>query len=185
MADLVDVPGPDPDRYRIVGNRDIGKETETITVPDLIEPITGYRLWKLLPDGRLQSIADSWIWEPGVANKARCNKGEDHLGEEPRLGCGCGFWALKSIQRAAYYGNYGVIGEVALWGRVVVGRDGWRAQYAYPKRIVALLKDGQIDLQAAEKLPQLYECEVKSVKETEFLEALNLGRFGGNTSVSI
>jgi hypothetical protein len=61
--------------------------------------------------------------------------------------CGCGFWGLSSwahlgnefgfdpsevIERDDFHSTYSgmTIGLVALWGRVVPGRRGWRAQYA-------------------------------------------------------
>ena len=42
-----------------------------------------------------------------------------------------------------HYGNYDlwashvvVVGEVSLWGGVIPGSQGWRAQYAYPRKLL-------------------------------------------------
>lgn len=51
------------------------------------------------------------------------------------VACGCGFWAYTSPQATAYQRGSGiVVGVIHAWGRIVVGRKGFRAQHA---RIVA------------------------------------------------
>jgi hypothetical protein len=55
--------------------------------------------------------------------------------EAPQAGCTCGVYAAKSLAhlRTAGYTQYGIHGEVNLWGTVVEHETGWRAQFAYPK----------------------------------------------------
>jgi hypothetical protein len=55
-------------------------------------------------------------------------------GPAPFEECSCGIYALKPGVRNSYGGA--VRGEVWLWGKVIVGEHGYRAQYAYPKLLV-------------------------------------------------
>lgn len=68
--------------------------------------------------------------------EAFCNH---HMHEAPFKTCQCGVWALKkeNLKNArAQYGHQ-AYGEVYLWGRVLQGENGYRAQYAYPKHLWA------------------------------------------------
>lgn len=55
--------------------------------------------------------------------------------ECPGEHCTCGIYALDSRKAVeqSYSSHLNVIGEVYLWGKVVEGERGYRAQYAYPK----------------------------------------------------
>jgi hypothetical protein len=57
--------------------------------------------------------------------------------EAPNLECTCGIYAAKNIEhlRTTRYSQYGIHGEVNLWGTVVEHKFGWRAQCAYPKSL--------------------------------------------------
>ena len=59
----------------------------------------------------------------------------DDAHEAPQADCTCGVYAAKSLAhlRTAGYTQYGIHGEVNLWGTVVEHETGWRAQFAYPK----------------------------------------------------
>ena len=59
----------------------------------------------------------------------------DGAHESPHSDCTCGIYAAKNIEhlRTTRYWQYGIHGEVNLWGTVVEHKLGWRAQYAYPK----------------------------------------------------
>jgi hypothetical protein len=67
--------------------------------------------------------------------QASCRTGEDH--EAPDSGCRCGIYAFPSsddlMDQVDEHPSPGVIGTVALWGKIVVGTRGHRAQYAYPQ----------------------------------------------------
>jgi hypothetical protein len=67
----------------------------------------------------------------------------------PQRRCGCGIYALKKAQavdelRRAHTPRHSyaaalrtfVSGEVSLWGRLIEHEHGYRAEYAYPRRIV-------------------------------------------------
>ncbi len=106
-----------------------------MSIPDHISPIVAYRVWQWDSLG-LKSL-NNQQWFPGCAleaNTSRCRK--EHAA--PKEGCTCGVYAAKDLAhlRRSGYAEYGVHGEVYLWGTVVEHRLGWRAQYAYPKSIV-------------------------------------------------
>ena len=124
---------------------------------------TGYRSGGSRPNpgfGQLRSLnwprlSEGWPgWEPMQA-VCKADKPTD-AHDSPAPGCGCGAWALKTIARAEepllvmlaqdfmqYAGQllgsrretWIAAGTVALWGRVVEGTTGYRAQYAYPQSL--------------------------------------------------
>jgi len=57
--------------------------------------------------------------------------------EAPHADCTCGVYAAKNIGhlRTTGYWQYGIHGEVNLWGTVMEHKLGWRAQFAYPKSL--------------------------------------------------
>jgi hypothetical protein len=111
------------------------------------EPIVAYRLFGVADyqlrhggtEPRLVPIAQSGkgiIYPTFKRFEAQCVHG---LHEAPWSTCSCGVWALKNESdlptTAAAYGSTRVWGEVYLWGRVLEGALGYRAQYAYPKAL--------------------------------------------------
>jgi hypothetical protein len=122
--------------------------------------VTGYRLFRLDPEGLLASYSAEYAWIPG-ANEASClaRKRRQH-GPVPAMGCGCGFWMYKDLERCArmfrgdllasreqFHGGFGgfepngqaILGRCKAWGRVLEGEDGWRAEFA---KVDALLDLG-------------------------------------------
>jgi hypothetical protein len=82
------------------------------------------------------------IWEPGEALEADCPR-SDHA--PPGEDCSCGIYAAVSRKRLREmaYGRYDldegsvvVIGEVALWGGVIPADWGYKAQFAYPRKLL-------------------------------------------------
>lgn len=117
------------------------------------EPIQGWRAWRLRqrPDGHLR-IAPTTPrpdWEPKAPIHATCSGAHtrEYLVYNPELvafhrspepGCTCGIHAMKDpirLRRARPRGSAGVIGTVAMWGRVIEHTRGWRAEFAYPARL--------------------------------------------------
>jgi hypothetical protein len=101
--------------------------------PDLIEPIVGFRNWRLV-DGVLTSLFAPVEWhEPLLC--ARCIRApETHDAPDPN--CDCGVSAYHEPQLHFSTVDFrGVSGIVSLWGRVEVHEDRMRAEFA---RIEAL-----------------------------------------------
>jgi hypothetical protein len=106
--------------------------------PMFIEPTIGVRAWRVV-DGRLSSLTKSDIWLPGEPMHAMCGgrKAADTSHTPPQKGCTCGVYAVKklSILRDQDYHADGVLGFVQLWGRIMVGAKGYRAEHAYPLKL--------------------------------------------------
>jgi hypothetical protein len=117
-----------------------------VTVPDYISPIVGYRVWQWDTAGLRSLNGEPWL--PGRPLAAGCGAAarvpifvhtEAVRGahEAPHSDCTCGIYAAKNIEhlRTTGYWQYGIRGEVSLWGTVVEHKLGWRAQFAYPKSL--------------------------------------------------
>jgi hypothetical protein len=106
--------------------------------------MVGYRVWHWDAAG-LKSL-NGIHWLPGKPLSAACGialsrtiAGRAEHGyvthEAPHEDCTCGVYSAKSLDHLRTFGymQYGIYGEVWLWGTVVEHQLGWRAQYAYPK----------------------------------------------------
>jgi hypothetical protein len=140
-------------------------------VPDAIEPAVGYRVWEVKGD-RLYSVVHEQLWEPDKPFEAFCDNPE-HEVPEPK--CACGVYAALTFARlfemgytkttglfGAPYGQVTIAGQVNLWGGVIPGRLGWRAQFAYPRKLLIpyTLWKLAMPLKAAYGVPyQLYNLE--------------------------
>lgn len=109
--------------------------------PDGIEPLVGWRYWRA-EGGWLASLNRFQTWPPRKALQARCELPEDEAHPEPPPGthCPCGIYAavdLPTLQELAHpdLGGPLVVGEVALWGRIVPAARGFRAQFGLPRRL--------------------------------------------------
>lgn len=163
----------------------------TMIVPDRVGEILAWRAWYIVFDKskqqhRLGSINSKHIWEPSETVEATCiplglspatYKG---VHTAPHEDCTCGIHAAKSLTQALVYarkssGFYGgdqdhsiqdvCLGQVQLWGKVEEGSLAYRAQYAYPKVMLAPYIRGEIIAEVAE----LYMMEVRS---DEVIDAL-------------
>jgi hypothetical protein len=126
-----------------------------VNVPDSIEPVVGWRCWRVLDDRDgfvLASANHPTRWPPGLALEAGCQEG-DHA--PPASGCGCGVYAARApelvlryfspaVTRAATiitpailgYDTVLAVGLVSMWGKVVEADLGWRGRYAYPRELL-------------------------------------------------
>lgn len=136
-----------------IGRREEDDLPATVA-PDFSECMIGWRAWKLQvgasvvtvggvyavsPQVRLGSVTYSGDWGSRVAMEAAC----PHRHVPPDPACSCGIYSaktckhLQSMNYHQYFTDaYVVIGEVWLWGKVIEGTQGWRSQFAYPKRIL-------------------------------------------------
>ena len=108
------------------------------------------------------SVASSWETEPERPKVVLPNgyswSYETVTHPAPDESCSCGIYAADTRGGTAMYRSSGsVLVEVSLWGKVVIGDHGARAQYAYPKRIIAP-KHRRAD---AEKAGELYGVPVE------------------------
>jgi glycine cleavage system H lipoate-binding protein len=101
-----------------------------MTAPDFIEPLIGYRAWRLGDDGTLVpwSLVGSGAWEPGV-NTAVCHAGRRHT--PPAADCMCGLYALAFEYDHRLHGRDDqIVGAIAAWGDIELHRTGFRAEHA-------------------------------------------------------
>ena len=109
--------------------------------PFSIEPVVGWRVWRLVRiRGRLalRSIAHDVVWKPDQVMHATC--GRSSVGHRsPGDGCTCGLYATSTPEALARAGVFnpaiGVVGAIAMWGRVVEHARGARSELAYPARL--------------------------------------------------
>jgi len=115
-------------------------------------PVIGWRVWiaTATADGlRLGSVLHHEVWTPETTALASCQRHDDFFAEPmpphwaPSSECGCGFHAARDPVDALRYLQgrdepetvCRLLGEVALWGRLVETEAGWRAAAAYPVRL--------------------------------------------------
>jgi hypothetical protein len=123
-------------------------------IRELLEsaPVTGWRAWVVTETAaglRLGSVLYDEVWTPGTTALAVCRRRDDLFAEPiaphatPTAACGCGFHAARDPADALSYLRgrdepttvCRILGEVALWGRLVETEAGWRAAAAYPVRL--------------------------------------------------
>jgi hypothetical protein len=114
------------------------------------EPLIGWRVWKLRIEGSGSVVLAPAVygpegWTPRAAAVSTCSR-QSH--DSPMEGCRCGLHALRDsrgLRRLRWEGT--VVGTVALWGRIVEHRRGYRSQFAYPQRMKLVcarcLRDGR------------------------------------------
>jgi len=138
-----------------------------MTAPDYISPIVGYRVWCSDAAG-LKSL-NGIPWRPGKALIAECSTQGNH--ETPQSNCTCGVYASKSLDHLRRLGltENRICGEVWLWGTVVEHEEGWRAEFAYPKRLMVPLSMVSFNISKVEPwLASLsaYSCDISIDAET-------------------
>jgi hypothetical protein len=122
-------------------------------VPDRIGFEEAWRVWRIARDEdgspRLTSQLGT-VWPPREPLRATCNHPRERNGilmlhRAPARKCECGIYAVDSVVRALSTGGTSwasgtswvhVLGRVALWGRIVRGDKGLRAEFAYPLSLV-------------------------------------------------
>jgi hypothetical protein len=107
----------------------------------------------------LKSVTSNDFWRPREPMRADCNitlgyrfevthADDDRMA--PDSACKCGVYAVRSLDalmdayqtsnrlfyRMSVERYPAVIGLVKLWGKVIPGEWGWRAQYAYPSKLL-------------------------------------------------
>ena len=131
---------------------------------------------------KLYSVSHgSYFWAPRQAAEADCPRcSKPTVREDPITGektefkvgvpgerCTCGFYSANSLQHLmsmTYHmydadrgGYFHVIGEVANWGKVIRGSQGWRSQFSYPLRLYVPFEAFHL----AKSLAQTYGVKVE------------------------
>ncbi len=116
-----------------------------LRAPDLIEPVVGYREWRIRDAELVSPYVDvPWGADPVTAvclprsDRVRVARGATgHLEDAPAPHCACGIYAYFEPYRREWSPAYGwlVAGAVILWGKIELHRGGMRAQHA---RVAAL-----------------------------------------------
>jgi hypothetical protein len=137
------------------------REPPPLASSEQAEPIIAWRAWSLARDGdgkiHLCSLTQPVLWPLG---SPLCSGIEPphywgHAYPNP------GIFALKEPSMIDL-GNrtYGIVGTVALWGKVIEHADGYRAEYAYPQHLI--VPPGVPDAEnVARELARAYGCEVE------------------------
>lgn len=137
-------PPPVPTSVRSERGQRVGLVVESdlveVEAPDLIEPIVGFRNWRIFRSGHLRGRLSSpyfpvaWS-EPTLRAKChRLRSAEDLLREShaaPEPDCGCGICAYHEPTGAFSEVDFrGVSGIVSVWGRIELDFEGMQAEYA-------------------------------------------------------
>src|SRR4051794_2555397 len=97
----------------------------------LLEPILGWRIWRVDGDGLLRGLLWGSPWAPRERFEARCEdsfpywSGLDAPHDAPCARCTCGIYAFKRRRDAELLGRERAdgaplaLGRVSLWGRVI------------------------------------------------------------------
>lgn len=163
-----------------IGEPGEGVDPELV-VPDASEAIVGYREWNTeMGMGVLLGHAGT-KWPKGKKITAKHARDlndmymlvatstfggsypERKKCKAPAMGCSCGVYAYSKPKEFS-----GVFGEVNLWGRVLQGKRGWRAEFAYPKRLWVSqpsYKPVQNALDALEEVPDAVREQVQEKLE--------------------
>jgi glycine cleavage system H lipoate-binding protein len=99
-------------------------------LPQYVEPVVGFRAWRLAPDGEL----GPWSmvrepWRPGV-NEARCLAVGADAHAVPGHDCTCGLYALAQLDDERLDPEAAAVGSIAAWGEMEVHATGFRARFA-------------------------------------------------------
>lgn len=141
---------------------------------DQADPVFGWRYWQLSPRGLLRSVTQrSFEWPPGRVLKAVCVE----IGHPaPAEHCNCGLYANPDFDALRQHGlclapEAVVIGQVALWGKVILDEPSLRGEFAYPARI-SLVADSTVDDSAVDELVVGLEAYRVPVHTTTLEEAV-------------
>jgi hypothetical protein len=123
-------------------------------VPDFIEPVIGWRVWRIShrrPEAGLMSAIIRTRWPRLQPLQATCEvfrpiwrRRRPHEVPEPDCTCGIHAAPLSTLEQQLAGTPLGrkpylAIGRVALWGRVVECEQGWRAELAYPEKLFVIM----------------------------------------------
>jgi len=122
----------------ITNENNLAKPLALLPEDHIVSAIIGYRAWNVpLFVDELRSVNQNAKWLPYQKFSAQCGAGQCS-----GVACSCGIYAfnrmdlVQSSYRSEDRSKRYVWGECWLWGRVLECKDGYRAQFAYPKAFV-------------------------------------------------
>jgi len=118
-------------------------EPEPFCVPDLIEPVIGFRQWRLADDG-LHSLTSEELWRSPRLD-AQCRLGGHPDEVPPTAQCSCGVYAwYEPCPRTASAATRNIVaGAVVMWGAIELHVDGMRAQHCRIAAVALPLSRGE------------------------------------------
>jgi hypothetical protein len=156
----------------------------------------------------LKSVTSNDFWRPREPMVADCNQTlgyrfeVTHADEDrmpPDSACKCGIYAVRSLSglmdvyetsnrlfyRLSIERYPAVIGLVKMWGKVIPGEWGWRAQYAYPSKLLIVDRlAGRLRSRQARVYADLeqYGVPIEFVSPRDLMDHTPLARSPGSLS---
>jgi hypothetical protein len=134
-------------------------QTDEAGVPDFIEPMLAWRTWLLRKECVLGSTSLTQIkWPSGRVLQAKCADDRPH--KAPDENCRCGIYALTYPQQPWSYAaefsteRWTTLAIVALWGKIIEGPQGWKAEFCYPKLFILCPSTGVPELRYPSPYPE-------------------------------
>ena len=150
----------------------------SLIVRDRDDPVFGWRYWQLSPRRLLRSVTQrEFEWPPGRVLRAICVE----VGHPaPAERCNCGLYANPDLEALRQHGlclapEAIVLGQVALWGKVVDDEPSYRAEFAYPARL-SLVVDSLIDEVSPEAMLEelsVYRVPVQAITLDEAVAGMS------------
>lgn len=113
------------------------------------EPFLGWRGWLWQPVSKRLVSLNGVPWEPGEELHAECRGGVPKRHSSPDPNCNCGIFSMmrpEDLQRHVRVENRNtVIGTIKVWGDVIVGSHGYRAEYAMIDSLYVPCSDAELE----------------------------------------
>lgn len=147
---------------------------ENTELPDSIEPILAIRAWNIFHDNGQYFLSSCFqyniIWPRESKLSALCLSDDPWMSSgikhtAPIKDCDCGIYAIKKLpneEELIPWDDKSIIGLAYVWGKIIEGDKGYRAQFCKP---AALLEDGKKETKV---LAQNYS--VPLIKDLNFSE---------------
>jgi hypothetical protein len=132
--------------------------------PDLLAPVSGFRDWKVTPEG-LCSPRTGVMWQERVL-RAECRPltADDFVRpphRAPGHECGCGIHAYYAPSDETSKVSYtGVSGIVTVWGDVEAHADGLRAEFARVEALGVYTRWSERQKSAVARVAECLEAEL-------------------------
>src|ERR1700733_5475558 len=157
--------------------------TEAIT-PEMTaprtKPIIAYRAWTRKELQLFSSVSTTIAWPFREKLESTCAVTK-HDGPTPFMDCTCGIHGFKKEKDMASSGfqHSGIVGRVALWGKIDEHENGYRAQYAYPQVLYLLGPKGSEENAIIRLIADEYAIECVFAtddfkKEMQYIPAVQL-----------